>query len=484
MRLEHMLDFTENHRFYILREFSLSPLDDKVLNAMYQPMIGTGACALYRLLFQQLPAERVGYSEPDQQRKLFLALGVEPGDKGRRVMADYASRLEAVGLMHTYRKTNPEQEETLYFYHLQPPLSPYEFFRNQHLVLLLRDHIGKHAVLHLHREFCAAEPEEWKDGLVRSQNVSMPFYDLFMLNTHVIDYELEQALAEMAPARNASEEDKPPQGYQYSEIIMQFPRLSRNRTYVEQISRKPEQLHAINYVAGKYRLTLQEVCRLLDEDGVFAADGELDLDMLQHLANLVYRQSKRRQEERERVLMRVKNPRLAGEEKPVDSQYWLEVPAVLKDQCDIRQYNMFLRNKPYLEILEIFFPGQIPDPILNVFERIDLQYKLAEEVINVLIHYLYVNNLPWTRPFVESVASDMLGRRIQTYEQAVQYIREQTETRKGTREPKTGGRSPKTAQQKPASRPKLPVYKGSKEPNVTDEEYEAILRKVREMEGK
>jgi replication initiation and membrane attachment protein len=162
----------------------------------------------------------------------------------------------------------------------------------------------------------------------------------------------------------------------------------------------------------------------------------------------------------------------------------------LKDRCDQAQYNMILRNQSYLEVLEIYFPGRVPDPLLDLFARIDLIYKLEEEVINVLIHYLKVCNLPWTRPYVESVAADMLGRQIQSYEQAVEYIREHMDlkNRKGSKSAGKAasgtGRSTRAAAGKAPAKPKLPVYKGSGAPRVTDEQYEEILRKVREMERK
>jgi replication initiation and membrane attachment protein len=491
MKLDNVLEFTENHRFYVYRDFALSALEEKILNRFYQPMVGAAACGLYKLLMQQLPAESVGFSGLEQQRKLFLALGAEPGEKGRRLVADCASRLEAVGLLDTYRRTHPDLEEAVYFYHLQPPLNPYEFFRNQHLTLLLRDRIGKHAVLQLHEEFCATESAEWSGEHIVSERLTVPFYDLFELNARVIDYELEQALAEAAPA--LSREAKPAvehMNFRYEEILLKFPKLSANRRWVEQLDRRPEQLAAINYVARKYRLTLQELCRLLDEEDVFDAQGELNLDELQHLANLVFRQHKRRQQERERLLQSQKPPKAEREEKAVAPEYWLDVPEPLKDQCDQAQYNMMLRNQSYIEVLEMFFPGNVPDPLLDLFGRIDLIYKLEEEVINVLIHYLKVCNLPWTRPFVESVAADMLGRQIRSYEQAVEYIREHMDmkNRKGGKAAGVGAAAPAKAASprgnagKAPARPKLPVYKSSGAPRVTDEQYEEILRKVREME--
>src|SRR5690625_4513748 len=110
MRITNPLHFTEQHRFSVFREFSLSPLDYKILASIYQPIVGALAIGLYTQLFQQLPAEQVGYSELDLQRSLFLALDVKPGDRGRKLLAEQASRLEAVSLLETNRSYFPNDE--------------------------------------------------------------------------------------------------------------------------------------------------------------------------------------------------------------------------------------------------------------------------------------------------------------------------------------------------------------------------------------
>src|SRR5690606_2599097 len=109
------------------------------------------------------------------------------------------SKLEAVGLLHTVSKYNTANDEFIYYYRLQAPMNPYEFFQNQHLTLLLRDHIGKHAVLHLYDEFCKGESGELTGEWVDSDNISVPFYELFSLNSNLIDYELEETLSQLAP---------------------------------------------------------------------------------------------------------------------------------------------------------------------------------------------------------------------------------------------------------------------------------------------
>lgn len=114
-----------------------------------------------------------------------------------------------------------------------------------------------------------------------------------------------------------------------------------------------------------------------------------------------------------------------ADEKSVEMAYYLEVPQQLRGECTDHQYNYIMRNEPYTAVLKMFFTqGSIPDGVLNIFEKIDLNYKLNEEVINVLIHFLHIDRRSWAKSSIEAVASDMLGKQIITYEQAVEYVRE------------------------------------------------------------
>ena len=47
----------------------------------------------------------------------------------------------------------------------------------------------------------------------------------------------------------------------------------------------------------------QDVCRLLDEDGVFSPEDEVILDTLQHKASQHFRQDLKRQEKKEKLLL-------------------------------------------------------------------------------------------------------------------------------------------------------------------------------------
>lgn len=492
MRITNMLHFTENHRFCICRDFSLSGLDYRLLGSLYQPMVGAFAVSVYLTLYQQLSGDRVGYSELEQQRKLFLTLELDPGERGRSVFIEQTSKLEAVGLLQTSRRYLTSNEDYIYEYQLSRPLPPAEFFQNQHLLLLLRDKVGKYMLLSLKDEFIAEQPIEL--GESQAENLSVPFYDLFQLNTQIIDYELEQAFYQTASGRAeaASGPDVTTKGYGYADIIRRFPRQSINRQHVEGLKFRPDQLAAINMIAKKYRLTLLETCRLLDEDDVFTEEGMLQDEVLSYRANLYYRQSKKREEQMVRQLGGQAEKETAPQdqasaEKPVEMAYYLEVPALFQGQCDIHQYNIILRNEPYTLVLERFFPqGTVPDGVLDIFQKIDLNYKLNEEVINVLIHYIHVDRRSWAKSSIEAVASDMLGKQVSTYEQAVEYIREmrrykqEAAAKAALRSSGGKGRGGKTG------KPKIPIItdKPQRVKRLTEAEIEAMRRKALKLDGK
>jgi replication initiation and membrane attachment protein len=491
MRVNNLLHFTENHRFTVYRDFTLSALATKTLIRLYQPMIGALAVSFYLTLIYEVHADEAGYSPPEQQRKLFLTMGFEPGEKHRKLLVDQASLLEAVGLLQTSRLFVPQSDDYVYIYRMAEPLPPGEFFKNQHLLLLLRDKVGKQTVLQLGRELIATEPDELKGA--SEENLSVPFYELFRLNTKVIDHELEQAFYEMAPARAVPQEEQAKNGFKYSEIIMRIPKTSRNRALVEELKYRSDELARINYIAQKYDLKLQELCRLLDEDDAFSTDGAVDLDALQNKASQSFRQEQKREETRTRYMAKVgaesnePGDEAIPEEKPVEMAFYLEVPAMFQGQCDIHQYNMLMRNEPYTQVLKRFFPKQIPEGLRDIFEKVDLNYGLNEEVINVLIHFLHTDKRSWAKSWIESIAADLLGKQVATYEQAVQYIRQQQEykARAAAKSDKRKTADTGSYSRSSSKKPNIPIIQNvPDEPLPTEEEFAAMLRKARKLDGK
>nr|WP_245339401.1 DnaD domain protein [Paenibacillus shirakamiensis] len=492
-----MHHFSENHTYCVYRDFCLGSVDGRMLSQVYQPMIGAFAVSLYHLLVQQVPLEQVGYSAAEQQRKLFLTLGLEPSEKGKKYMIEQTSRLEAVGLLQTHRMYLPENDDYMYEYELQPPLSPAEFFKTQHLTLLLRDKIGKFAVLALQEQLWSREKGIIASKSMNKENISVVFYDIFELNAHSIDYELEQAIEEVSISRQTSLHMNE-ESFNYADIILRFPRNSSNRVFVEGLRYNGEQLGAVNYIARKYELSVQDLCRLLDEDGVFSPDGGILQQEIEYKANLFFRQGKKRQEERQLQggkVISLRQPEVTPSsdlpvEHAVQMEFYVEVPPQFMKKCDIHQYNMMLRNEPYTRLLKTFFPGSVPDNLLDIFEKIDHNYKLPGEVINVLIHYLMAlltsgGEQRINRNFVDAIASNMLMKQVSTYEQAVQYIREQSKVKNRSEVAATSAPRPKTNYGRPVkAKPEIQIVQRSAEhEGVSEEEFAELIKMAEQMQA-
>lgn len=498
MKITNMLHFTEHHRYVVKRNFSLSVLDYKMLTMIYQPMIGGYAISIYYTLYHHLKADVLGASQQEQQRKLFLSLELEPSEKGRKYFIEQTSKLEATGLLRTMRSVHLVDEEYVYEYHLSPPLPPFEFFRNQHLVLLLRDKVGKFMLLHISDEFLTTSQE--LTATHNEENISVPFYDLFRLNSKVIDYEIEQMFTQAsAKDQSVAHIDVTTRSFQYADILHRFPRESLNRIYVEALKHKPEQVIAINMIAKKYHLSLQETSRLLDEEGIFRPNGDLELDRLQYNANLQFRQDKKREDERERHLARIEengqlestnnHKQQSSQEQAVEMSYYLATPQMLSASCNDHQYNYMLRNESYLFVLKKFFAkGSIPDGLLSIFEKLDFNYKLNQAVMNVLIHFIYVDRRSWSRASIEAVAVDMLGKQITTYEQAVEYVREKVAYKeklvlKGNAEKADTTVSSRGKSSK--MKPQIPIIQNSSATaKITDEELDAMRKRAKKLDEK
>lgn len=135
-----------------------------------------------------------------------------------------------------------------------------------------------------------------------------------------------------------------------------------------------------------------------------------------------------------------------------------------------------------------------------MFERIDLNYKLAAPVINVLIHYVIGANDAQrvTKTFLDAVASNMLVKQIDTFEKAVLYVREQAqveqdkERRKEAATSYAGGgyNGSKGGSRSGGSRgtsrkPSIPIVQEDQSASaVSADELEELLKLARKLDGK
>lgn len=149
---------------------------------------------------------------------------------------------------------------------------------------------------------------------------------------------------------------------------------------------------------------------------------------------------------------------------------------------------MMLRNEPYTRLLKTFFPGTVPDNLLDIFEKVDLNYKLPGEVINVLIHYLMSlltsgGEQRINRNFIDAIAANMLLKQVDTYEKAVQYIRDQAKVKDKAAGGAKRGRSYAGRSAKP--KPEIPIVQQSGDDQaLSEEEFAELIKMAEQMQAK
>jgi replication initiation and membrane attachment protein len=487
MRMTSPLHFTENHRFTVFRDFSLSPLDLRMISLIYQPMVGAYATSLYLLMNQQLSADKVGYTPADQLRKLFLALGIVPNERGRKLLVEQYSKLEAVGLLHTFRTELSQTEEYIYEFRLSPPLKPTEFFQTQHLLLLLRDKIGKYPVLAIRADLESSMQSDLDDPYGIREDLSVPFYEIFLLDSPTVDPDFEQASSQKPVAKLQLSEHKEEERLQYDHIIRRFPKNSANRSHVEKLKNREDDVVMINYLADKYRLTLKEMCQLLDEEGVFTPQGKLLGDRLEQKANETYLQSRKREENinwgavGQAVSSRAQTS-AAQDTGSNEMNTKLKVPEWLTEQYDISAYNKMLASDPHTQVLRVLVAPNISRPTLNLFSKLNLYYHLPDAVLNVLIHHMRTSKLPWKENYIEKMAASLQGEQILTYTQAVEYFHKESEARNGIVRSANHvkGKGSKSVSGTSKNKPRMPVYNAPAVLLTTEEEeeLESIVRQL------
>ncbi len=501
LKVSNLLQLTEHHRCIVSRRFGLSPLDSRLLWTAYQPMIGGTAVALYTTLYSSIGSDAVGDCDAGTLGQLFLACGLPPNERGRKQLVDETAKLEAVGLLQTFRRLDGD-EVTAYEFRLQPPLRPHQFFGVHHLWLLLQEKLGPNGAEAVRRSFLPdGGSRTQRDEHETLEDISAPFYEVFRMTVGAVAAAEEAEPLEPAAPEATGEFGR--DGFRGDELLRRFPRSHAHRRAVERLVADPARLAELNYHAGRFELTLKQTVSLLDEDGMFGRAGDWSAERFQARAADMYRGANEQAMRRERTTHKQSAAARESEqtaeptaERDVSAPYWLEVPEQFQGQCDVRQYNAMLANSPYTRVLKLFFqPSAVPTAVEEAFLTMKVNYQLPDEVLNVMIHYIRANDLDWSRKFLDAIGGNVAGKRIRSFENAVTYFRKAQQSRAGgAGGPGTGQaaagngappqqRAPQPRRGRPPgpAKPVIPVAKPSDRPEATEEDIQRIMEMAKRL---
>ena len=158
-----MLFLSKEDYYEVYLKSIISDFDRDTLSMLYQPIIGGAAVALYLSLQQD--HKKIDHLFTHQELVDSIGFSID-------IIQDARSKLEAIGLLSSYYKT--EKDATYYKYVLYAPKTPKEFFDDILFKGLLIEKIGEKRVQSLVRKY-----KEKKLDLNGYHEVTASFKDVF-----------------------------------------------------------------------------------------------------------------------------------------------------------------------------------------------------------------------------------------------------------------------------------------------------------------
>ncbi|MBS4173781.1 replication initiation and membrane attachment family protein [Bacillus sp. FJAT-49736] len=446
-------------RYFVTSNGILHEYDRKVISLLYQPLIGVHCFSLYTTLWNEMNENQLWSDEWTHYHLMnFLSLNL-------RDIYEARLKLEGIGLLKTYVKN--ENDDRIFIYELQPPLSPAQFFTDGILNVFLYKQLGKQHFLRLKKLFTdnAIEKEEF-------QEVTRSFQDVFLSSSgeySLLDYEaLEASKVEEQMQfhhRNTAEEIKIVEADFDFELF-----LSGLKGFIH-----PQKEITAQVKEAIYKLAFLYQINAIEMQNIFLsalnAEQSIDIEALRKASRDWY------QLEHGNDL-----PKLMDRLQP------------LKDRTSIG--NGDSREDKLIHYLETTSPRQllidISDGVspskgdLQAIEEIMFQQKLSPGVVNVLIQYVLLKtDMKLTKNYMEKIASHWARKKVKTVKEAMELAKNEHRQYQQWADNKD---KPKNTKKNPIRTEKLPDWFTEKDetqsnPNTGSPSAETLEEKRKRLES-
>ncbi|MGD6816815.1 replication initiation and membrane attachment family protein [Metabacillus sp. 113a] len=420
----------------ILHEF-----DRKLVTLLYQPLIGTAALGLYMTLWAELEQDRLWGEEHSHHRLMTLTQ--------MNLKSFYAERikLEGIGLLTSFLRQ--EDGNRTFYYELQPPLKPDEFFTDGMLNIYLYNRVGNTTYMQL-KNFFSDEPPEQAENVTRSFDEvfqSLQPSELSMLNE--AESQPDRQFIGEANGREPS----------LSSSVFDFDLLLDGLSE-SVVSRKSitgpvkETIIKLAYVYGIDPVNMKNL--LMD---ALQPDETIDRELLRRYARDWYG-----------FQYGKKTPKLAEINKVQPA-----ADRTVSDQSEPTQEQIMIRQlesmTPYQYMKDLYEGAEPTLADLQIIEEVMLQQKLQPGVANVLINYVMLRaDMKLSKGFVQTIAGHWARKKVTTVEGAMQLAKKE---HKKYLEWAEGKNKPSAGKRKPVRSELLPDWMKEKEPAQTTHEAQA-----------
>ncbi|MGV3488699.1 MAG: replication initiation and membrane attachment family protein [Tuberibacillus sp.] len=366
-------------------------VDLKIINYLYQPLIGPFACQLYMTLWQEADDRETIGQDSFTHHHLMIRTNSSL-DK----LLEERKKLEAIGLLKVYKKMQGDRPTFIYM--LEAPLSPARFFSDGLMNIYLYNRVGKREYLRLKSVFTPAVSLD-ED----MEEITAGFNDVFA-SLHASELTEGSSVEGMdsQPETLDKREGVPKLRYQFDfEHLFQL----LSDVIISREAFTDEIKLAIEKLAFVYRLGAEEMSRIIQ--GAFLHTGVIDIELLRKEVRNFYQ-----------IEHGDQLPSLAlRTQAPHDREMDQREP---KDDYE-RQIHLFETISPY-ELLEAVAGGAKPAPAdLKIVEETLFDQKLNPGVMNVLLHYVMTtNDYRLVKGYIQKIAAHWARKNITTVRAAME----------------------------------------------------------------
>lgn len=454
---QHWQEILPIDRYIVTANGLLHEYDRKVLTFLYQPLIGSTCFSLYMTLWAELEENRL-WSESSTHHLLMNLLG-------RNLNEIYEARLklEGIGLVKTYVKT--EDEVRSFIYELHPPLSPDQFFLDGMLNIYLYRKIGKNHFSRLKRFFS----EQQIPKGTGYQETTKAFQEVFMSATPgTIQYMQDNSEDLAADTDQLFIGRHDSSGVQIDIGTFDFDLLiaGLNESLVPNKALNHKVKEVISKLAFLYNIDAIQMKNII-LSAVNEAN-EIDLEELRKAARDWYQ-----------FVNYDQLPTLIERTQPAAHRVQTEEPKTKEEKLI-----HYLETTSPLQFLKDLSGGAEPSKSeIELIEEIMFNQKLLPGVLNVLMHFVMLKtDMKLTKGYTGTIASNWARLQIKTVKEAMEQAKK--ESQKAAKNKQATG---KTSKQKPIRTEFLPEWfdedpsKKAEPHKETTKDLEAKKREIEEM---
>lgn len=387
-----------------------SPLSDQekeVLTFLYQPIVGANAFSLYWLLLSET-------TDSEENGSLFHADLISLLDLSCQQLEEACYKLEGIGLLETYKKTDWELGDC-YLYYLKAPETAARFFKDEVLALVLFNRVGQRKFDQLVQKF---QPHPTKtEGY---QNVSASFQEVYAFKEEQIVSEanrlttIQETFSQQEKAKKISVSTD---SFDWHYFVEGLHRLGLQLP--EDEASFQEEVYVFHQLYGINELDMVDFAsksfdyytsRILPKELVRTIHQAFDPDKKPQPTNIVTN----------------KQVQLTVEEQQTYRYNALKMNGF--SELDIQMIMDSEKNPPiqYLEALKNSRGGYTTPQERSLVKYLVAKSGLPTSVINILINYVYnIQQQPTLKAeYVNRIANEWGQSGIHSPEKAIEHVRE------------------------------------------------------------